>query len=121
MGVAVGLDKKSGKTEKRRGIGAALARWRNYFDGALSRKKQDVGVVSAKRVFSVSRSPLAGLSVANLIFDRTEGRPSQSVNLSGQLAADPALEITQQTLDLIRRAGAGLAVDDGDAIAASET
>lgn len=39
-----------------------------------------------------------------LLLDRTEGRPSQNVNISADTTADPALELTEDTLAQIQAA-----------------
>ncbi len=72
-------------------------------------KDDDRTVPSAKRIAAAMiidalKGGRKAIEVTSLIFDRTEGRPSQSVNLSGSLGMDPSVEITQQTLERIRAA-----------------
>ncbi len=59
---------------------------------------------AARMVLELVKGGRAAREVAALIFDRTEGRRAQSINLSAQLGVDPAREITEQTLDRIRSA-----------------
>ena len=56
-------------------------------------------------------SSTAARDALNLIFDRTEGRPPQTAIIHASLSADPSLELTEDTLQRIRAAGAGVIAD----------
>ena len=60
--------------------------------------------IAAAMIIDALKGGRRAIEVTALIFDRTEGRPSQSLNLSGSLGVDPAREITEQTLERIRAA-----------------
>ena len=60
--------------------------------------------IAAAMIIDALKGGRRAIEVTGLIFDRTEGRPSQSLNLSGNLGVDPAREITEQTLERIRAA-----------------
>ena len=60
--------------------------------------------IAAAMIIDALKGGRRAIEVTALIFDRTEGRPAQTVNLSGNLGMDPSVEITQQTLERIRAA-----------------
>jgi len=60
--------------------------------------------IAARQIIEAVKGGRRGLEALSMIFDRTEGRPSQSVLVSGSLVADPAAAITQETLATIRAA-----------------
>ena len=63
--------------------------------------------IAARMITEMVNGGRQGREVLALLFDRSEGRPSQNVNLSGLGAPDPSLEITEATLASIRQAAAG--------------
>jgi len=65
--------------------------------------------IAARQIIEAVKGGRSGFEALSMIFDRTEGRPSQSVLVSGSLVADPAAEITAETLEKIRTA----AIDNG--------
>lgn len=58
-------------------------------------------------------SPTAARDALNLIFDRLEGRPPQTAIIYGGAAADPSQALTEETLERIRGAAAGVIADNG--------
>ena len=60
--------------------------------------------VAAQNWIDMAKGGRDGRDMLSLLFDRTEGRPNQSVALTGSLTANPAAEITNETLARIREA-----------------
>ncbi len=60
--------------------------------------------IAARGIIESVKGGRRGFEALTMIFDRTEGRPGQHVSLSGQLTADPAADITEETLLKIRKA-----------------
>ena len=63
--------------------------------------------IAARSILDMIKGGRTGREALAQLFDRTEGRPSQSVNINATLGADPAAEITAATLDRIRAATSG--------------
>jgi len=63
--------------------------------------------IAARHITELVKGGRVGREIMHLIFDRTEGRPQQSLQVSGSLAADPAAEVTADTLAKIRVAASG--------------
>ena len=62
--------------------------------------------IAAAMIIDALKGGRRAIEVTGMLFDREEGRPSQSLNVSAQLSANPAREITEQTLQR-NRAAAG--------------
>ena len=63
--------------------------------------------IAARHIIEAVEGGSRGIEVVKLIFDRTEGKPAQSIHMSGSLVADPAAEVTRDTLSKIREAANG--------------
>ena len=63
--------------------------------------------IAARHIVELVKGGRTGREIMASVFDRTEGRPSQSLQISGSLAADPAAEVTADTLAKIRVAASG--------------
>ena len=62
--------------------------------------------MAAQRIIEASESGRDGREALNLILDRMEGKPHQSVSLDGSLDRDPARELAEDGLRRIREATA---------------
>lgn len=77
----------------------------------------DTNVSTVKRIAArlivdmAEGSTVAAREALDLILNRTEGRPPQTAIIHASLSADPSLELTEETLERIRGAGAGVIAD----------
>ena len=63
--------------------------------------------IAARSIIEAIEGGNRGTAALNLMLDRLEGKPQQSVSVSGSLAGDPAAEVTADTLQQIRAAAGG--------------
>jgi hypothetical protein len=111
----------SGNPRGRPAIGAALREWLYVLgdeneDGTAKYDEDELRAIMAdKQAAPMKRTAAArlvemygegrqGREACDMILDRLEGKPAQAVHVTGAMATDPALEVTQETLARIRDA-----------------
>ena len=117
---------QSGNPKGRPAIGASIRNWLNVLaeeneDGSAKYTMADIRAIAeapedSKKFSATKRAAARQLieiatkygkdarEALSLILDRTEGRPAQSIHMHGHLTADPAVELTEDTLQRIRQA-----------------